>query len=82
MLPRSGRMRVAFNKNRGCGNMVQKGETKSIPKMLEAAASEMCEKYCKFPDQYIENNEELTDLMTEKLVAEHCEHCPMTQFFL
>lgn len=62
--------------------MEQKEEKKTIPKMMELAASEMCEKYCKFPDQYITENDELADLMTDKLVSEHCEHCPMTQFFL
>lgn len=62
--------------------MAQNDDIFNIPKIMERAASEICEKYCKFPDQYIAENDEVSDLMTDKLVSEHCEHCPMTQFFL
>lgn len=57
-------------------------EVKSIPKMMEDIASDMCDHYCKWPDAYVTDNEELDDLMTEKLIAEHCDKCPMNILFI
>lgn len=54
----------------------------SVAKLLEQAASTICAEYCKWPEQYITDQPELEDIMTEKLCHEHCNHCPMVQFFL
>lgn len=57
-----------------------KDEKPNIGKQLEAIASEICDHYCKFPDQYyIDADNE--DVYTEKLVTEHCNMCPLAQFF-
>lgn len=68
-------------KRKVVGNMENMGNV-SIPQMMECIASEICEKYCKFPDQYITDNELLADLMIEQLASDHCAQCPLTQFFL
>lgn len=49
-------------------------EFPSIVRMLERIATEMCDKYCKFPDQYTGDND---DENTEKLIEEHCMFCHM-----
>lgn len=56
---------------------VEKKQT--IRQQLEAVASEICDHYCKFPDQY--DVVGLTeDEYTEKLVEERCVMCPLLQF--
>lgn len=55
-------------------------ETKqTIRQQLEAIAGEICDHYCKFPDQYdVQGMTE--DEFTEKLVKERCAMCPLVQF--
>jgi hypothetical protein len=40
----------------------------TIPAQLEKITSEMCDKYCKFPDQAKDEDE---------LFKNHCDKCPM-----
>ena len=41
----------------------------TIPKCLEKIANLMCDNYCKFPDEYKENE--------DALWKEKCENCPL-----
>lgn len=51
----------------------------TILQQLEAIAGEICDHYCKFPDQYdVEGMTE--DEYSEKLLNEHCLMCPLVQF--
>lgn len=51
----------------------------SIRQQLEEIASEICDHYCKYPGEY--DVERLTEEeFSEKLVAAHCEMCPLVQF--
>lgn len=54
-------------------------EKPTIHKQLEQIASEICDHYCKWPDQYFQTNE-TEDAYTEKLVEEKCLMCPLVQF--
>lgn len=49
-----------------------------VKKSLEVIASEICDHYCRFPDEYagIEFEDEATALLSE----EHCQMCPLVQF--
>lgn len=49
-----------------------------IKKTMENIASEICDHYCKFPDQYFCAGDE--DAETEELVEQHCNMCPLVQF--
>ena len=40
----------------------------TIPQLLDKIAGEMCDKYCKFPDQEKDEDE---------LFKKHCDKCPM-----
>lgn len=51
-----------------------------IKKSMEAIASEMCEKYCKFPEQYLPGEFDDEDERTALLVEDHCQYCPLVQF--
>ena len=51
----------------------------TIQNQLEQIASEICDRYCKWPDQYFQTNEN-EDIRTEKLVEEKCMMCPLVQF--
>lgn len=57
-------------------NKVKSG---NVIKALQEISSEICDKYCKFPDMYtdIENEDEATEL----LIKMHCNQCPLVQFF-
>ena len=39
-----------------------------LAKELAGIAEEMCDRYCKFPDEY--TNEEI-------MIREECDHCPL-----
>ena len=57
-------------------------ENKSIPKMLEDVAKQMCDNYCKMPAQWQEEHglENLDDdIQFDNFVDEVCEKCPMLQ---
>lgn len=51
----------------------------NIRKELEAIAGEMCDHYCKWPDQYFDPSG-IEEEQTERLVAERCKTCPILQF--
>ena len=40
----------------------------TVPQLLDKIAGEMCDKYCKFPDQAKDEDE---------LFKKHCDKCPM-----
>lgn len=40
----------------------------TVPQLLDKIAGEMCDKYCKFPDQAKDEDE---------LFKNHCDKCPM-----
>lgn len=43
-------------------------EQKKIPQLLEEISEEMCDKYCKYPEMHL----------TEDELMAICENCPMT----
>ena len=45
---------------------------KSVYLILEEVINEMCNKHCKFPDMYTEENE-------DDLYKEHCDNCPLNK---
>lgn len=51
----------------------------TIRKQLEQIASEICDHYCKWPDQYFQTNDN-EDAYAETLVEEKCMMCPLVQF--
>lgn len=51
----------------------------NIMKQLEQIASEICDHYCKFPDEYFQEDAGY-DASTEKLVEERCTLCLLVQF--
>ncbi len=46
-------------------------ETKTIPQLLEQAAQELCEGYCKWPDV----------CQTQEALDEKCYSCPLVKIF-
>lgn len=59
--------------------MMHRVSNPTIRGQLEQIASEICDRYCKWPDQYFQTNEN-EDISTEKLVEEKCIMCPLVQF--
>lgn len=51
-----------------------------IIKELETVASEICDKYCKWPQEY-EGISEYEDECAQRLADERCCNCPLNQFF-
>lgn len=45
-------------------------ENKTIPQLLEDIASEICDHYCKYPEQYQGDKQ-------DDLFNEHCDNCPL-----
>lgn len=45
------------------------GEQIAIPVILSKIVAELCDHYCKYPEQYVENERKLYD--------EHCADCPL-----
>lgn len=41
---------------------------KTIPQIIEDVKEQMCDHYCKYPEQY-DNN--------DKMIEEQCTHCPL-----
>lgn len=48
--------------------VLKKRKEMTIPEQLDKIAGEMCDKYCKFPDQAKDEDE---------LFKNHCDKCPM-----
>ena len=46
----------------------------SVVNIIQKVIEEMCNKYCKFPEQYSEEDE-------EKLYDEHCKNCPLNKLW-
>lgn len=42
----------------------------TVVSVIQSAAEEMCDRYCKFPEQYDDE---------EALIKERCEFCPLTR---
>jgi len=53
----------------------------NIPKQLERLASEMCDEYCKYPDQVHElyQKDKIEDDEYDYLMEHYCEKCPITR---
>ena len=60
--------------------METKCEVVIVRKSLEKIASDMCEHYCKYPDEYSTNDNE--DEAVERLMHDHCNACPIRQFLI
>ena len=45
-----------------------------VTEILDHVAAEICDKYCKWPEQYKDDN---GDELECKLYDEHCEKCPL-----
>ena len=48
--------------------------TRTVEKMIETLAEEICDKYCKYPDQWDEEAEGC-----ELCESEICRNCPLTK---
>lgn len=48
-------------------------EPMSIPAQLQRIAEDICDHYCKFPEQY-EGDDGI-----DRLISEHCENCPINK---
>lgn len=48
--------------------------TKTVEKMIETLAEEICDKYCKYPDQWDEEAEGI-----ELCESSICRNCPLTK---
>lgn len=59
--------------------MAKSAKLPDVKKELEIIASEICDHYCKFPDQYFDTDG-CEDEQADKLRSEHCESCPLLQF--
>ena len=59
---------------------MKKLDIPNVKKSLERIASEMCDGYCKYPEQYVSADGD-EDAQTERLVREHCDQCPIAQLF-
>lgn len=44
----------------------------TVSKILEEVIDSMCDKYCKYPEQYKDDNE-------DDLYAKHCDKCPLNK---
>lgn len=51
---------------------------KTVSKILEEVTEEMCNKYCKFPEEYFSKYKDEEEA-EEKLYSEHCENCPLNK---
>ena len=47
---------------------------KSVVNVIEEVMNEVCDKYCKFPEQYTDEDE-------EKLYEKHCNNCPLNKLW-
>lgn len=56
----------------GVNEMPEQREEKTVLEIMEDAASEFCEDYCRFPFM-VEDEEEL--------YSEHCDKCPINKLF-
>lgn len=45
---------------------------------LQKIADEMCDKYCKYPEQY-ESQYDDTDEAWDKMMCEVCDNCPLNK---
>lgn len=54
-----------------------KSRLKSIPEICDEIANEMCDKYCKYPDQWDEEKEGIT--LEE---SEICDKCPICRLMV
>lgn len=50
----------------------------SITETLNKISEEMCNKYCKFPEQYYSQTDDV-DAACEKMLKEKCENCPLNK---
>jgi hypothetical protein len=49
-------------------------ETKTLIEIVEQVKADMCDRYCKWPDQY-KGDENAYD----RMIDEKCEHCPLNR---
>ncbi len=50
---------------------------KTIPQQLEELAGQMCDKYCKYRDEYLERYAD-PDIANEMMLEEQYKNCPLT----
>ena len=46
----------------------------TVVNIIHEVIESICNEYCKFPEQYTEDNE-------ENLYSEHCEKCPLNKLW-
>lgn len=53
-------------------------EPETISGMLIKIVDEVCMKYCKYPDMYINKNQEIdSDMLEDMMYTEICANCPL-----
>ena len=50
---------------------------KTISQQLEELAGQMCDKYCKYRDEYLKRYAD-PDIANEMMLEEQCKNCPLT----
>jgi hypothetical protein len=53
---------------------VMSDKQECVVDIIRKVVEEMCDKHCKFPEQYSEEDE-------EKLYEEHCNNCPLNKLW-
>lgn len=51
---------------------------KSVSKIMEEVIEAICDKHCKFPEEYFSKYKDEEEA-EEKLYSEHCENCPLNK---
>jgi hypothetical protein len=49
-------------------------ETKTLIEIVEQVKAEMCDRFCKWPDQY-----KCDESAYDRMIDEKCEHCPLNR---
>ncbi len=50
-----------------------KNKEQTVTRLLEEIVGEICDHYCKYPEQYKDNDD------IDEMCAKHCDHCPFNK---
>lgn len=49
-----------------------------ISEIIEKVIEEMCDKYCKYPDEYLSKLKD-PDIANDQMLENVCAHCPLSK---
>ena len=55
-------------------------ESMNVHQILIAVSDEICDKYCKYPDMYVNSHPDAdADMLEDLMYTEICANCPLTR---